>query len=316
MFDDVLICYSNNNKPVGSYECRVRDDEPDVQGLFVRTSIRSLLGEIHNTTKLEAYLTLSLETISQIKVETILMNGDVMEKKCSIHLIENMYEINSSESVNGIIKSSVKKQLPKLGSFGLITESSDLIFQRLLAKFPPMVPIEVIGLDLDCNLTTVSYINLGERNVFVGDNEIPVLGIQRTVHSQRSLPLSWQTYFMEDGHMVLRIQVGSPITIKVNTIPERFRKERYLPRPVIPNVVLNWEDDLELYSRFLDRKDEIKAQYLLYLRDHPEIYDMISDFIKSLLLRKPDEVVKYASEYFKSFSARALPGKIFPMKIV
>lgn len=43
---------------------------------------------------------------------------------------------------------------------------------------------------------------------------------------------------------------------------------------------------------------------------------MISDFIKSLLLHKPDEVVKYASEYFKSFSARALPSRIFSVKTV
>lgn len=28
----------------------------------------------------------------------------------------------------------------------------------------------------------------------------------------------------------------------------------YLPKPVVTKVSLNWEDDLELYSRFLDRK--------------------------------------------------------------
>ncbi|VDO69622.1 unnamed protein product [Schistosoma curassoni] len=288
-----------------------------------------MLGEIHSTTTLEANITSSLETISQTKLETIVMNGSVVERKSTIELVENVYEIGCTESVNGEIKFSTKKNLAQSNVLGLIAEGSDLIFQRILVKSAFSVPFEVIGLDTDYNLATVSYvgffsktfsnnkqIDLGERNVSIGNSEISLRGIQRTVHSQKALPSSWQTYFMQDGHMILRIQVGSPITIKANAIPELFKKEMYLPKPVVTKVSLNWEDDLELYSRFLDRKDEIKAQYLLYLRDHPEIHDMISDFIKSLLLHKPDEVVKYASEYFKSFSARALPSRIFSVKTV
>ncbi|CAH8523531.1 unnamed protein product [Schistosoma mattheei] len=316
VFDDVLICYSNNNKVVGSYECRVTNKDLDMKGLLVKTSIRTMLGEIHSTTTLEANITSSLETISQTKLETIVVNGSVMERKSTIELVENVYEIGCTESVNGEIKFSTKKHLAQSNILGLIAEGSDLILQRILVKSAFSVPFEVIGLDTDYNLATVSYIDLGERNVFVGNSEISVRGIQRTVHSQKALPSSWQTYFMQDGHMILRIQVGCPITIKANAIPELFKKEMYLPKPVVTKVSLNWEDDLELYSRFLDRKDEIKAQYLLYLRDHPEIHDMISDFIKSLLLHKPDEVVKYASEYFKSFSARALPTRIFSVKTV
>ncbi|RTG80978.1 uncharacterized protein DC041_0007774 [Schistosoma bovis] len=298
-----------------------------MKGLLVKTSIRTMLGEIHSTTTLEAIITSSLETISQTKLETIVMNGSVVERKSTIELVENVYEIGCTESVNGEIKFSTKKNLARSNVLGLIAEGSDLIFQRILVKSAFSVPLEVIGLDTDYNLATVSYIDLGERNVSIGNSEISLRGIQRTVHSQKALPSSWQTYFMQDGssekfskncfsHMILRIQVGSPITIKANAIPELFKKEMYLPKPVVTKVSLNWEDDLELYSRFLDRKDEIKAQYLLYLRDHPEIHDMISDFIKSLLLHKPDEVVKYASEYFKSFSARALPSRIFSVKTV
>ncbi|CAH8496033.1 unnamed protein product [Schistosoma turkestanicum] len=316
VFDDILVCYSDNNKVIGSYECQVREEELGMKGFLVKASSRSMLGEIHCTTALEAFIKFPLDTVFQTKLETMVMAGNVVEKKFSIQLVENVYEISRTESVNGEIKSSMKKELAKSSLFGLITEGSDLILQRMLVNYPFTVPIEVIGLDTDYNLATVSYTNLGESNIFVGDSEISVRCIQKTVHSQTAMPLLWQTYFMEDGHMILKVQVGSPITIKVDTIPERFEKEKYLPRPVIQKVALNWEDDLELYSRFLDRKDEIKAQYLLYLRDHPEIYDKISDFIKSLLLKKPDEVMKYASEYFKSFSARSLPSRIFPVKTI
>ncbi|CAH8530812.1 unnamed protein product [Schistosoma intercalatum] len=263
VFDDVLVCYSNNNKGVGSYECRVTNKDLDMKRLLVKTSIRTMLGEIHSTTTLEAHITSSLETISQTKLETIVTNGSVVERKSTIELVENVYEIGCTESVNGEIKFSTKKNLAQSNVLGLIAEGSDLIFQRILVKSAFSVPFEVIGLDTNYNLATVSYINLGERNVFVGNSEISVRGIQRTVHSQKALPSSWQTYFMQDGHMILRIQVGSPITIKANAIPELFKKETYLPKPVVTKVSLNWEDDLELYSRFLDRKFVVRSTFSL-----------------------------------------------------
>nr|CAH8848654.1 unnamed protein product [Trichobilharzia regenti] len=317
VFDDSLMCYAHNNKPIGSYECCVKKEEEGALNLItVKASSTTLLGEIHSTSTLKARLLPSLETVSQTKVETTVMSGKVIEKSFSVKLVEDVYDVRVTESVDGEIKSSFKNEIPNSSLSGLITEGADLIFQRILVKSPSSVPLEVIGFDPDYNLATVSYINLGERSIFVGDNELFVKGIQRIVHSKSCLPSSWQNYFMDDGHLILRVQVGSPIIVKANTIPELFKKEEYLPKPIIPQISLNWEDDLELYSRFLDRKGEIKAQYLLYLRDHPEIRDMISDFIKSLLLHKPDEVVKYAVEYFKSFSTRALPSETFPVKIL
>lgn len=140
------------------------------------------------------------------------MNGSVVERKSTIELVENVYEIGCTESVNGEIKFSTKKNLAQSNVLGLIAEGSDLIFQRILVKSAFSVPFEVIGLDTDYNLATVSYvgffsktfsnnkqIDLGERNVSIGNSEISLRGIQRTVHSQKALPSSWQTYFMQDG---------------------------------------------------------------------------------------------------------------------
>ncbi|CAH8548955.1 unnamed protein product [Heterobilharzia americana] len=198
------------------------NEELYVKGFLVKASSSTVLGEIHSTTKLEAHITFSLETVSQSKIETIMINGKVMEKTFSIKLVDNVYEISTTESVNGEMKSSTKKQLLKSTMFGFITEGADIIFQRMVVKLSS-IPLEVIGLDPDYNLATVSYVSLGERNIFVGDSEVAVKGIQRTVHSKSSLPSSWQTYFMDDGHLILRMQVGSPITIKVDKIPERFK---------------------------------------------------------------------------------------------
>lgn len=94
------------------------------------------------------------------------MNGSVVERKSTIELVENVYEIGCTESVNGEIKFSTKKNLAQSNVLGLIAEGSDLIFQRILVKSAFSVPFEVIGLDTDYNLATVSYVGFFFKNIF------------------------------------------------------------------------------------------------------------------------------------------------------
>lgn len=48
-------------------------------------------------------------------------------------------------------------------------------------------------------------------------------------------------------------------------------------------------------------QEELKADHASYLRQHPEIRALISDFLQFLLLRKPEDVFQFAREYFLPF---------------
>ena len=54
-------------------------------------------------------------------------------------------------------------------------------------------------------------------------------------------------------------------------------------------------------SKFLDRKEELKASHQTYLREHPEVKALLVDFFQFLLLRKPENVISFSSEFFSSF---------------
>jgi len=56
--------------------------------------------------------------------------------------------------------------------------------------------------------------------------------------------------------------------------------------------------DTELKSYYLKVKDEIKKEHVEYLSHHPEIRELLNDFLSSLLLEKPSNVYTYAQEYF------------------
>lgn len=49
--------------------------------------------------------------------------------------------------------------------------------------------------------------------------EMTLIGIERTIESIGDLPTTWQIYFVQDGHMINRVQIGYPAVIKITEKP-------------------------------------------------------------------------------------------------
>jgi guanylate kinase len=52
--------------------------------------------------------------------------------------------------------------------------------------------------------------------------------------------------------------------------------------------------DPELKTYYLRVKDEIKKEHVDYLSQHPEIRQLLNDFLSTVLLEKPEDVYKFA----------------------
>ncbi|KAK6315708.1 hypothetical protein J4Q44_G00132320 [Coregonus suidteri] len=70
---------------------------------------------------------------------------------------------------------------------------------------------------------------------------------------------------------------------------------------------LVWEEDKHMHSKFLDRKDELKAEHASYLWQHPELCAMMADFLQFLLPRKPSDVFMFAHKDFFPFASHRPP---------
>ncbi|KAG5446527.1 Cilioproteinsis-associated TTC17-interacting protein [Clonorchis sinensis] len=313
LFEDHLCCVTASDEMVGSYECIAERDTHGLaghQGLIRITA--STNGKIESTqfvTTLDALVDFNLATISQTHVEKTTSEDNVSTRTVSLNRTMDGYEA-SREVIENNKKTFERFYYTEKCLDGFLSEGANLLLQRLMVKRGLKSYFESVGLDSECHPCMISYIYLNDRTLPIGKQEVRVNGIERTVHSTVGLPLSWQTYFMADGHLILRLQVGSPIVIKIQEVPERFVQDQFLEQPEIPRPEFNWRDDMELYSRFLSQKDAIKADYLLYLRNHPVVKEMLSDFLQALLMRKPDNTIEFAVEFFKSFSSYGLPTKL------
>jgi guanylate kinase len=60
--------------------------------------------------------------------------------------------------------------------------------------------------------------------------------------------------------------------------------------------------DSELQAYFGAIKHAIKEEHINYLKSHPELRQILNDFLSSCLLEQPDNVYEYAKKFFSYFN--------------
>ncbi|KAK6307626.1 hypothetical protein J4Q44_G00227740 [Coregonus suidteri] len=68
------------------------------------------------------------------------------------------------------------------------------------------------------------------------------------------------------------------------------------------------QEDMQMHSNFLDRKEELKAAHASSLRQHPDLCTMMADFLQFLLLRKLSDVIFACKDFSPFASHRTLGG--------
>uniref|UniRef100_A0A3Q3Q681 Ciliogenesis-associated TTC17-interacting protein n=1 Tax=Monopterus albus TaxID=43700 RepID=A0A3Q3Q681_MONAL len=226
-----------------------------------------------------------------------IVTGDIftfLDKRCHMVQHDGQMVINKVTTIGEVMKESVSYPMSALR--GLVTEGSNLLLMRLIA-LRKMVPEHMTFISFDQGL----YITHTIFQLEVDGEAVEVFGVERTVHSVEDSPTIWQCYFLDDGHLANRVQVGSPVTMRLLQLPSHLEKGSFEKIPLV------WEEDMQMRSMLLDRKEELMADHASYLRQHPEIRALISDFLQFLLLRKPDNVFQFAREYFQPFASHHTP---------
>ena len=74
--------------------------------------------------------------------------------------------------------------------------------------------------------------------------------------------------------------------------------------------------DPELMAYFFDIKDKITQEHQEYLGKHPEIKQILVDFLTKLLMTKPDNIYTFTTEYFSFFEKSSLKSSLSPLVLV
>lgn len=302
MFEDHLATVSDTGRELGEFAVSIEPTKhKGVECFLIHANSHGAIDGVPCGTSITAYVGNNLETLEQQHHEYVKLENCPLDRKTFIVKQEENFVINRVITQGEDIQRSSKTVTADTMK-GFVSEGANLLLHRLLIEKGIPDNFQLISFDSETNLCPAIYKQLEDRTQTVDKTEVRVYGIERTINSTIDLPTTWQSYFMEDGHLTNRVQVGSPVTMKLSFVPPLIIRDEEPPKPTFEKQPLNWEEDAQMYSQFLDRKEELKADHATYMRHHPELKALLADFMQFLLLRKPDDVLQFAAEYFASFS--------------
>ncbi|XP_072538994.1 ciliogenesis-associated TTC17-interacting protein [Salminus brasiliensis] len=312
LFADSLVTVSDSGKELGEFCVSIQrasyDDEPCY---MVHANSHGAIDNIPCGTSIMAYVSRSLETLEENLHEYMKMQEHMLDRKVNIVKRDDCLVVTRTITE----KEEVKKQtftLPLHSLQGFVSEASNLLILRILAQ-QRKVPEKMMFLSFnaDTQITVSTYRELGTKKQLVGKDMVDVFGIERTISFGDDIQATWQCYFLQDGHLSSRVQMGSPVTMSLLQLPPILNKEERDQKTVFDKKPLIWEEDMELHSKFLDRKEELKADHSSYVRHHPELKTLLADFLQFLLLRKPEDVFSFAHNFFAPFDSQRPPDSSF-----
>ncbi|XP_037131730.1 ciliogenesis-associated TTC17-interacting protein [Syngnathus acus] len=296
VFADSLVTMSEGGRDIGrfcvSVEFAHRAHQPC---MLVHAQSQGAIDNSPCGTTVTAYLTADLEVLEEDHHEYVKLDDHILDKRCHMVQCDGQMSIDKvTTDGKEVTRDSVSYSMDALR--GLVTEGSNFLLMRLIVlrkKVPEHM--NFISFDQKLGIRWTTFRGLEEEQMEIEGETVEVFGVERIVHSVDESPTTWQCYFLPDGHLASRLQVGSPVVMKLLQLPSQ-KEEAYHKMPLV------WEEDIQMRSKFLDRKEELKADHASYLKAHPEIRALISDFLQFLLLKKPNDVFQFAREYFRPFT--------------
>ncbi|XP_041329274.1 ciliogenesis-associated TTC17-interacting protein [Pyrgilauda ruficollis] len=276
-----------------------REGEPVQSCILVQTRFQGKQDGVPASSTLKAYVTWQLETLEQEEQECLELRPHPTEK--TTHIVSHEHGMTVTKTLQE------GEAEPQCHSFSYrraelrarLLEGASLLLLRVLARRQTVPPDLVFpAINSEGNLCTSRYRALGIQRQAVGSAETEVFVIQRALHASTGAPTLWHSSFLPNGRLAQLVQIGSPVLMLLQDESVLSKSGRFEPQLPFPKEPLDWEEDKELYSYFLDRKDELQLSHAAYLQQHPEVRALLSDFLQALLLQQPHDTISFAAEFF------------------
>lgn len=302
VFSESLTTFSDFGKEVGQLSVSITETTHDDELCFrIHASSNGSIDGIPCGTSVTAFVSKQLETIEQQHHEYLKLSNHPIDKRTIISRQDEYCAIDLYiKQGEEVTKHS--KRYPSNAVKGIMCEGSNLLLLRLLARKENLVDeITFPSFDSEINLCHTTYKMLNKQTEKIGGQSFEVLCIERMLLTSQDDVMTWRFFLTRSGHLAKRLQIGSPVVMIASQIPQNTETDEMHPRPAFPMQPLNWEEDMEMKSKYEDRKSELVADHETYLRAHPEICNLIRDYTQFILMRKPDDVLPFTADYFEAF---------------
>uniref|UniRef100_A0A673H5J0 Ciliogenesis-associated TTC17-interacting protein n=1 Tax=Sinocyclocheilus rhinocerous TaxID=307959 RepID=A0A673H5J0_9TELE len=289
LFADSLVTVSDSGRELGDFSVSVTKASYNEELCYLlHANSHGTIDDIPCGTSIVAYISRNLEILEENHHEYVKLEKQTVDRK--VHIVKQDDQLVLNRIISE--KEGVKTQthtFPLSSLKGFVSEASNLMILRILAR-QKTVPenMTFLSFDADTVLSKSVYRALGCKKQMIGEELVDIFGIERTVSSPKDSSGTWHS---ECTWTHLKLQ-HLPFLLDGGLKTSSLYMEKDLI-PVFEKKPLIWEEDMELYSKFLYRKVPV-TDYSSYIRQHPEL--KAGDFLQFLLLRKPQDSQNFPQE--------------------
>lgn len=304
IFTDQLVIADRNDVEIGEMTVSVEETIRKEEVCYLVRSLKySVLDGVPMGQSVTAYISRGLKTIDLTEHEYSEVDGKGIEKRTTIQYDGDQYIVNKTTCKGDNASNNTERVYTAASMTGYISDGATIILERLMC-LKEDIPESAVFLSLDTSLSlvTMTYEKLLDEMYEINGHQVQTIGIQRETKSIFR-PVCVETRFLTDGHIAQYLFANTQSRAKLLTMPILTENEEIeLTKPEIEN--LPWQQDMQLSSYFIERKEGLMQDHQAYLRHKPELQAMLKDFLQFVLLRKPDDICKFAASYFGSLSTK------------
>ncbi|KAL3311616.1 hypothetical protein Ciccas_009803 [Cichlidogyrus casuarinus] len=228
---------------------------------------------------------------------------------------------NTGEGRYDLFDEISSNKLLSFESNNLVTPATAILLRRAMsiAKPDQEIMTDVVMMNGDFAKMVFRIREIEEEEVFGERKETIKIQGSKVARQLEELNDSviWNSIHLNNGAQLFRSQVGAEFKYIAPEMPNVPDPDVYLSSDIQAEVTrLNWRKDPQLLDIYDNVKNDYKSSFHLYLREHPEISQLTSDFMQALLFNQPDDVLKFAAQFFGLFSKTVIvPGEVENTKI-
>ncbi|XP_066597300.1 ciliogenesis-associated TTC17-interacting protein [Prorops nasuta] len=292
---------SKSTKPIGRYSMSIESFGPESYEFLINAQSSMNFDNFVGGSSVIGSITEKLHCLDEKRRDIkscrfISEDGNLNEKILHIGLGNKFYHVKAVSSCP-CDKTEQTKDIEC--NVNPTSEAANLFLLRYLAitNFNGKLSLNYITIDGEVKLC--DYLCSPAKMMKFITFLLPVYKIERILYNNSEIKQKMTTFLTESGRILKHEWSDTSYFIHINPLinPLKIYKKTIFSIP----LKHCWMDDLEMMSKYLDMKSCKKNELRNYLLSHPEIKQLIADYIQTLLVVKPVNILDFTIQHFKVF---------------
>ncbi|CAK9801475.1 Ciliogenesis-associated TTC17-interacting protein [Anthophora plagiata] len=300
--ETMVICSKNESirdtKPIGSYCILVESIGPHAREFLVHVQSSMSIDGHFGGSKVISTVTSKFHCLEEKRTEFVYDDG-LHEKGIYIGIEDSFYHVKLTRTCP-CDKSIQTRDLSFCANNELISEGVNILLMRYLALINYEGILTFKSITIDGDLTESIYTCTPAERMELDGHFLNIYTIERKMLKENGAIQTIKTYLTSEGRILRHNWLDAAYLLRINPLAD----------PKVPSKTIRietplkdrWKEDIEMFSKYLDMKFSKIAEKIEYLDDHPEIKQIVSDYVQTLLVVKPQNVLDFTIQHFKVFA--------------